>query len=152
MYIKRIYNPRSIKPSKITDSMSKCRAVALTVLISRSKLIPDFALTLHFLHLLVVSFYSHSVPRNLLWWILQLCSAAFMTALAMYACQYRELQPINFGGSAAAASSASTSHTNPAPEDQMGDEEQGYGRRGRGRGRNGEEGYEMVGMKPEGES
>lgn len=129
-------------------------AIALVVLISRSKLIPDFALTIHFLHLIVVSLYSKSIPRNLLWWILQVCSAAFMTTLAMYACQWRELRPINFGGASAAAPGTGSTNANALPEEDRlaGDEEMGYGRRARGRGRDGAGEYEMVGLKPESET
>lgn len=76
-----------------------------------------------------------------------------MTSLGVWSCQYRELRPINFGGSSTQAGS-STGHTEEAPlqsEDGQ-DVEQGYGRgRGRGRGRDGAGNYEMVGLKPEDE-
>ncbi|PWY87896.1 hypothetical protein BO94DRAFT_516178 [Aspergillus sclerotioniger CBS 115572] len=72
--------------------------IFLLLLVSRSKLIPDFALTLHFLHLIATTLYSHSVPANWLWWGLQGASAAFMTFLGIWACRWRELQPISFGG------------------------------------------------------
>lgn len=116
--------------------------IGILLLISRSKLVPDFAITLHLIHLLIVSLYSHSIPQNMLWWALQLGSAALMTALGVWACQWRELRPINFGGSAAPAVEA------PVAGETGGDEEQGYGRgRGRGRGRDGAGEYEMVGIK-----
>lgn len=73
--------------------------IFLLILISRSKLIPDFALTLHLIHLLLTSIYTHSIPTNLLWWALQIASAAQMTFLGIWSCQWRELRPINFGGS-----------------------------------------------------
>ncbi|CAL3969636.1 hypothetical protein PZA11_007748 [Diplocarpon coronariae] len=118
--------------------------IPILLLISRSKLVPDFAISLHLIHLLVVSVYSHSLPQNLLWWLLQISSAALMTALGVWACQWRELRPINFGGAAAQA-------TDDFPEEgevTTGDEEQGYARgRGRGRGRDVAGEYEMVGMK-----
>ncbi|KAF8860992.1 hypothetical protein BDZ45DRAFT_740870 [Acephala macrosclerotiorum] len=128
--------------------------ISILLLISRSKLVPDFALTLHFIHLLVVSLYSHSIPKNALWWMLQIVSAATMTALGVWSCQYRELRPINFGGSATQAESSSGHATENATHNEEGhDPEQGYGRgRGRGRGRDGAGEYEMVGMKPEGEA
>ncbi|KAG4416047.1 hypothetical protein IFR04_010810 [Cadophora malorum] len=119
--------------------------IGILVLISRSKLVPDFAVTLHFIHLLIVSLYSHSIPQNALWWILQIGSTAMMTALGVWACQWRELRPINFGGSA-----AQTTTDVPVAGEGAGDEEMGYGRgRGRGRGRDGAGEYEMVGMKGE---
>ncbi|KAG0647207.1 sys1 [Hyphodiscus hymeniophilus] len=127
------------------------RVITLLLLITRSKLVPDFALTLHFIHLIITSLYSHSIPQNWLWWALQLASAGMMTSLGVWTCQYRELRPINFGGS----SSSTTQNTGTGAGDsteagpsEIGDEEQGYGRgRGRGRGRDGVEEYEMVGLK-----
>lgn len=79
-----------------------------------------------------------------------MASAAVMTSLGVWSCQYRELRPINFGGSAQSTTgeSSMTASTNEA-----GDEEQVYGRgRGRGRGRDGAGEYEMVGMKADGEA
>ncbi|KAK2626209.1 hypothetical protein QTJ16_004471 [Diplocarpon rosae] len=118
--------------------------IPILLLISRSKLVPDFAISLHVIHLLIVSVYSHSLPQNLLWWLLQISSAALMTALGLWACQWRELRPINFGGPAVQATNGI-----PAEEgDTAGEEEQEYARgRGRGRGRDGAGVYEMVGMK-----
>lgn len=121
--------------------------IAILFFISRSKLVPDFALTLHFIHLIVTSLYSHSIPRNWLWWILQVASATLMTCLGIWTCQWRELRPISFGGSSNANSNSNLATAGPS---QGGDEEQGFGR-GRGRGRGGEE-YEMVGMKGESET
>lgn len=74
--------------------------IFLLVLINRSKLIPDFALTLHFVNLFLTVIYTGSIPRNQFWWLLQICSAALMTFLGIWACQRRELAPISFGGGA----------------------------------------------------
>jgi hypothetical protein len=75
-----------------------------------------------------------------------------MTSLGVWSCQYRELRPINFGGSATQAGSSSGHIEDNVPlhnEDGQ-DVEQGYGRgRGRGRGRDGAGDYEMVGLKPD---
>jgi len=123
--------------------------IGLLLLISRSKLIPDFALTIHFLHLIITSLYSRSIPRNWLWWALQVTSAGMMTSLGVWSCQWRELRPIAFGGSATAQTAHGESAT-AASASEGGDEEQGYGRgRGRGRGRDGAGEYEMVGMRGE---
>ena len=65
---------------------------------SRSKLVPDFAFTVHILHLVVTSLYVRALPTNLLWWALQACSVGLMTSLGIWACRWRELQPISFGG------------------------------------------------------
>ena len=66
---------------------------------SRSKLVLDFALTVHFIHLVVTFLYTGLVPINFLWWTVQLVSAAVMVFLGIWACQWRELKPINFGSS-----------------------------------------------------
>ncbi|OCL08428.1 hypothetical protein AOQ84DRAFT_340375 [Glonium stellatum] len=119
--------------------------VLLLLLIARSKLVPDFALTIHFLHLIITSLYSHSLPTYWFWWALQACSATMMTFLGMWACQWRELRPINFGGGGGPSRSARQGDR--AAEAVQGDESAGYGRgRGRGRGRDGAGEYEMVGM------
>lgn len=60
-----------------------------------------------------------------------------MTSLGVWACQWRELRPINFGSKSAARPKANTS-------------EEGVGEsrgRGRGRGEDGAGSYEMVGIK-----
>jgi len=57
----------------------------------------DFSLTLHFLHLLVVSGYEWEVPKSVLWWGLQVASAALMVGVGTWACRWRELRPIPFG-------------------------------------------------------
>lgn len=118
--------------------------VLLLLLIARSKLVPDFALTIHFLHLIVTSLYAHSLPTYWFWWALQACSATLMTFLGMWACQWRELRPINFGGGGGLSRSA---RQGDGAAEAQGDEGAGYGRgRGRGRGRDGAGEYEMVEM------
>lgn len=113
--------------------------VFILLLIARSKLVLDFALTIHFIHLIVTSLYTREIPSNLFWWALQLCSAAVMTFIGVWACRWRELRPINFGAKAAAPQGRTLS------EDDTG-ESRG---RGRGRGRDGAGEYEMVGMHGE---
>jgi hypothetical protein len=109
-------------------------AIFILLLIARSKLVLDFALTVHFIHLIVTSLYTHAVPSHLFWWALQMTSATIMTSLGVWACQWRELRPINFGGKS----------SKPAADDGVG-EIRGTGR-GRGRGRDGAGEYEMVDM------
>jgi ABC-type nickel/cobalt efflux system permease component RcnA len=111
-----------------------CSVIFILLLIARSKLVLDFALTVHFIHLIVTSLYSHALPANLLWWMLQICSATVMTSVGVWACQWRELKPINFG-------------SKPAPKQAAADDGEGESRgRGRGRGRDGAGEYEMVDM------
>ncbi|KAF1984155.1 hypothetical protein K402DRAFT_396086 [Aulographum hederae CBS 113979] len=119
--------------------------IFLMLLVARSKLIPDFALTIHFLHLLVTSFYSRSIPSYWFWWALQIASAALMTFLGVWSCQWRELRPIKFGGTASsprkAAGAAGDLESGPV------DNGVGVGRGSRrGRGKDGAGQYEMVGM------
>ncbi|KAJ5095571.1 hypothetical protein NUU61_004927 [Penicillium alfredii] len=121
--------------------------IFLLLFVSRSKLVPDFALTIHFLHLIATVLYTHSLPTNLLWWGLQFASAALMTFLGMWACQWRELKPIAFGGLGGGSSQA-------GPSSQPGTNEQdlGFGRgRGRERGLYSGGEYEMDAMKATGE-
>lgn len=130
----------TISPSCILTVSS---VIFLLLFVSRSKLVPDFALTIHFLHLVATILYTRSLPANLLWWALQFASAAMMTFLGMWACQHRELKPIAFGGIGGGSSSNERS--------QAGDpqEESSFGR-GRGRERSMQE-YEMDQMKANGE-
>ena len=118
--------------------------IPLLLLVSRSKLVPDFALTIHFLHLIVTTLFTGALPTNILWWGLQASSAALMVSLGVWACRYRELQPISFGGNAGAVASGVTEakNTSTPPEDE-------HVRGGRGRGTNRGKGpsYEMVGVK-----
>ncbi|OQE17088.1 hypothetical protein PENFLA_c025G10321 [Penicillium flavigenum] len=117
----------------------------LLVFVSRSKLVPDFALTIHFLHLITTTLYTHSLPSNLLWWGLQFASAAMMTFLGMWACQRRELEPIKFGGHGGSTQAGPSSQASAGD----GQQESSFGR-GRGRERNLQE-YEMDDMKRTGE-
>ncbi|KAF3058986.1 Protein SYS1 [Trichoderma lentiforme] len=74
------------------------RSVAMVILVARSKLVPDFALTIHFLHLLFTCLYTRSLPRNSMWWFTMLASSATAVGLGMWGCRYRELQPVFFLG------------------------------------------------------
>jgi len=71
--------------------------IPILLFIARSKLVPDFALTIHLIHLLITSFYTRSIPTNLLWWALEAASATLTISLGVWACRYREMQPISFG-------------------------------------------------------
>ncbi|KAI8673490.1 hypothetical protein NCS55_00669300 [Fusarium keratoplasticum] len=75
-----------------------CISVAMVALVARSKLVPDFALTVHFLHLVVATLYSGRLPRHAMWWFTMLASAALSVGLGIWGCRYRELQPVFFGG------------------------------------------------------
>ena len=139
------------------------RAIFLLLFVARSKLVPDFALTLHGLHLVATSLYVRAPPTNLLWWALQAASAALMMSLGIWACRWRELRPLSFGG--AAADGATKPKKTPAlpPRGDAGGEEDdeeedehgssvglGLGKMlGMLRGQDENKGaYEMVGMGP----
>lgn len=132
----------------------------ILILIARSKLVLDFALTIHFIHLLVTSFYTHEIPSNMFWWALQVFSSALMTSLGVWACQWRELRPITFGGTKIVDALAPPAGAPPAEGGSLqgangdvegGDEEAGFIRGGRrGRGRDGAGEYEMIGMEGSG--
>ena len=148
-----------------------CSVILLLLLVSRSKLIPDFALTIHFVHLIATSLYTHSIPRNWLWWGLQCASAALMTFLGMWACQWRELQPISFGGTSSSSAAQQQQQQPPQQgsssdpllqgqnggggggDDDLSSFSRGRGRGGRGglRGDGGGGEYEMGVMKGVGE-
>jgi ABC-type nickel/cobalt efflux system permease component RcnA len=119
--------------------------IPIVLFISRSKLVPDFGLTIHLLHLIVTTIYTRSFSTNLLWWALQAASSALMVSVGVWACRYRELRPITFSGHSTATATATASQK---PADGSADLED-HVRGGRGRGRNRDEGpsYEMVGIK-----
>ncbi|KAF4594953.1 SYS1-related integral membrane protein [Ophiocordyceps camponoti-floridani] len=73
-------------------------AVAIVVLVARSKLVVDFAVTVHFLHLVFTTVYAGALPSHSMWWLAMASSSATAIALATWGCRYRELQPVFFGG------------------------------------------------------
>jgi len=75
-------------------------AVLLIVLIARSKLVPDFAITTHLIDLIATSLFTKAIPSNIFWWLVRASSSAIMISLGIWGCRYRELQPMSFGGHA----------------------------------------------------
>ena len=98
---------------------------------------------MHCIHLLVTSLYTRSLPRNVLWWMLQIGSAVLMTFGGIWACQWRELRPMSFG-TAGAQNGEITTHQRDSWE---GEGHEMGGRTVRGRERDGGGLFEMVGMK-----
>lgn len=87
--------------------------------------------------------YTRKIPNTLFWWTLQVASAGLMTFLGMWACQWRELKPIAFGGKG----KARTDVTQDGSSTLQDDEEAGIIRgTARGAGRDGGGVYEMVGL------
>ena len=123
----------------------------MVALVARSKLVPDFALTVHFLHLVVATLYSGRLPRHAMWWFTMLASAALSVGLGIWGCRYRELQPVFFGGRRILAATGPESGPAAAPAaagettvtEQPRDEEEMAVPGGRGNGE-----YEMAPMQP----
>ncbi|THW69186.1 hypothetical protein D6D19_08538 [Aureobasidium pullulans] len=114
--------------------------IFLLLFIARSKLVPDFAITIHVINLIVTTFYTKELPTQIFWWGLQFCSTGLMIFLGVWACQWRELKPISFGGKGKQPVTVS----DPAAVE----EGAGFAREGRGAGNDGAGVYEMVGMPP----
>ncbi len=137
----------SLRTDQRADNQGAYRVIPILLLIARSKLVPDFALTIHFLNLIITSVYTRAVPTNIYWWLVQAASAALMTSVGIWACQWRELRPMAFGGKSSKGAQVGTSNGH-AIEPGAIEEGEGYavGSAGRGRGRDGAGAYEMVGM------
>lgn len=131
-------------------------AASIVYFVGRSKLVLDFAATLHLVHLAVVLLVTRSIPANLAWWATMGVSTGTAVLLGTWGCRHRELQPISFGGAAggiaaggSGGSGATATLAAGGPAGGVdGDEEQGFSRgRGRGRGRDGAGEYEMMPVK-----
>lgn len=103
------------------------RALAIIALVARSKLVPDFALTIHGVHLVLVTLVTRSLPRTTMWWATMLLSSALATGVGIWGCRYRELQPVFFGGSRVMGQSGGAAVGRP-PAEEMNDEEDELGR------------------------
>ncbi|KAK3990855.1 putative integral membrane protein [Cladorrhinum sp. PSN332] len=129
-------------------------ALSIISLISRSKLVPDFALSLHFIHLLIIYLYTSALPSHAAWWITMGLSSGICILLSTWGCRYRELKPMAFGGHSSSSTSVPKNNTGTTQGEREGEEEEGGGGdeeqggftrgRGRGRGRDGAGEYEMV--------
>lgn len=95
------------------------------IFVVRSKLVADFAFTVHFIQLVVTSLYTHHIPTSLFWWGTQAASTFLMTILGVWACQWRELRPMsfNFGG----GGSSTRTQTSTAGNDEVGIQQGGRG-------------------------
>lgn len=70
----------------------------MTIIVGRSKLAWDFALTVHMVNLLVVWMYLRAFPTNFWWWVLQLVSCGLLVSLGTYTTRWRELRTTFFDG------------------------------------------------------
>ena len=67
------------------------------LIVRRSSLVLDFALTLQFIHLLLSTFYERHLPRTVLWWTTHIVECCILVWGGRYFCVMRELRPIEFG-------------------------------------------------------
>ncbi|ONH69229.1 Protein SYS1 [Cyberlindnera fabianii] len=70
----------------------------MTIIVGRSKLAWDFALTIHAVNLLVVWAYSGKFPNTLIWWAVQGASSLILVSLGTYTSRWRELRDTFFEG------------------------------------------------------
>jgi ABC-type nickel/cobalt efflux system permease component RcnA len=72
--------------------------VFMTLIVGRSKLAWDFALTIQLIDLVVVSLYSHGIPMSWVWWALQMGSGLILISLGTWTSRWRELRDTFFEG------------------------------------------------------
>lgn len=68
----------------------------VTIIVGRSKLAWDFALTVHVINLIVVQLYSGKFPTSMLWWCLQILSGILLVTLSTYSTRWNELRTTFF--------------------------------------------------------
>ncbi|PHH72460.1 hypothetical protein CDD82_5968 [Ophiocordyceps australis] len=112
----------------------------MVILVARSKLVPDFALTIHLLHLILTSLYARALPRHSMWWATMAASSGIAIALGLWGCRYRELQPVFFA--------ERRSLPGPLASAPDADQDASFARAAtRGRGRDGAGEYELLQLK-----
>lgn len=70
----------------------------VTVIVGRSKLAWDFAVTVYIINLIVVWTYTGKFPSSILWWCLQVLSAVLLVTLSTYSTRWNELRTTFFDG------------------------------------------------------
>src|SRR3569833_3290696 len=120
----------------------------MVMIVTRSKLVPDFALSLYLIYLVLVFFFTGSLPRHMMWWLTMAASSALATGLGMWGCRYRELRPISFGGGGGSGGQGAGENSSGAGlAGQDGDEEQNKTKKKKKkRKRDKKRDYEMVKM------
>lgn len=68
----------------------------VTVIVGRSKLAWDFAITVHIINLGVVWLYTGKFPTSFLWWCLQFLSGVILVTLSTYLTRWKELRTTFF--------------------------------------------------------
>lgn len=64
----------------------------VTIIVGRSKLAWDFAITVHVINLIVVWLYTGKFPTSTLWWCLQVLSTILLVTLSTYLTRWSELR------------------------------------------------------------
>lgn len=72
--------------------------VFMTVIVGRSKLAWDFAVTIHAINLIVVWIYSGQFPSNITWWSVQVASSIVLVSLGTWSTRWKELRETFFEG------------------------------------------------------
>lgn len=68
----------------------------VTIIVGRSKLAWDFAVTVHIINLGIVWLYTRKFPTLLLWWCLQILSGTILVTLLTYLTRWKELRTTFF--------------------------------------------------------
>lgn len=69
----------------------------VTIIVGRSKLAWDFAITIHIINLIVVWVFTKKFPTSILWWCLQIISGLILLTLSTYLTRWKELRTTFFG-------------------------------------------------------
>jgi len=69
----------------------------LVLVVRRSQLVIDFALTTQFIHFILTMWYNWRFPSTGLWWVTTAVASCIMIFGGRYFCMKRELRPIEFG-------------------------------------------------------
>lgn len=70
----------------------------MTIIVGRSKLAWDFAITIHAINLIVVWIYSGEFPRSFVWWSVQVGSCLILVSLGTWSTRWKELRETFFEG------------------------------------------------------
>lgn len=68
----------------------------ISVIVGRSKLAWDFALTVHIINIVLSVIYNKSFPTHILWWLIQFISSLLIIFLGTYMSRFRELRDTFF--------------------------------------------------------
>lgn len=68
----------------------------VTIIVGRSKLAWDFAITVHIINLIVAWVYTSKFPTSVLWWCLQVLSGVMLVTLSTYSTRWKELRTTFF--------------------------------------------------------